>query len=99
VPTALERKGDFSQSVDNNGNAFTIKDPTNGSPFPGNAIPTNRLFTPGVNLLSFFPAPNVANSCAVTPGVAGCIKGYDYSSQISDQYPRREDLVRVDYNM
>lgn len=99
VPTALERKGDFSQSVDNNGNAFTIKDPTNGSPFPGNAIPTNRLFTPGVNLLSFFPAPNVANSCAVTPGVAGCIKGYDYSSQISDQYPRREDLVRMDYNL
>ena len=32
-------------------------------------------------------------------GAAGCIKGYDYQSQVSDQYPRREDLVRMDYNM
>ena len=31
VPTALERKGDFSQSVDNNGNAFMIKDPLTGA--------------------------------------------------------------------
>jgi hypothetical protein len=99
VPTALERKGDYSQSVDNNGNAFTIKDPTTGSPFPGNVIPTNRLYAPGVALLSFFPLPNVANSCAMMPGVASCVKTYDYTSQISDQYPRREDLARVDYNV
>ena len=43
--------------------------------------------------------PCVANSCALAPGTSGCIKGYDFTSQISDQYPRREDLVRVDYNM
>jgi hypothetical protein len=99
VPTALERKGDFSQSVDNNGNSFTIKDPTNGAPFPGNVIPADRQYAPGMKLLNFFPTPNVANSCAVAPGTAGCIKGYDYTSQISDQYPRREDLVRIDYNL
>jgi hypothetical protein len=99
VPTALERKGDFSQSVDNNGNPFTIKDPTTGSPFPGNVIPANRLYSPGMAILNFFPTPNVANSCNVAPGTAACIKGYDYTSQISDQYPRREDLVRVDYNL
>ena len=99
VPTALERKGDFSQSVDNNGNPFTIKDPNTGAPFPGNVIPANRLYAPGVALLNMLPAPNVANSCAVTPGAGGCIKGYDYQSQVSDQYPRREDLVRIDYNL
>ena len=27
------------------------------------------------------------------------IKGYNFQSQISDQYPRREDLVRIDYNL
>lgn len=99
VPTALERKGDFSQSVDNNGNPFTIKDPTTGLPFPGNVIPAGRLYAPGVALLNLLPLPNVANSCNVTPGAAGCIKGYDFQSQVSDQYPRREDLVRIDYNL
>jgi hypothetical protein len=99
VPTALERKGDFSQSVDNNGNPFTIKDPLTGAAFPGNVIPANRLYGPGIALLNLLPAPNVSNSCAVTPGAGGCIKGYDYQSQVSDQYPRREDIVRMDYNM
>ena len=99
VPTALERKGDFSQSVDNNGNPFTIKDYTTGSAFPGNAIPTSRLYAPGLAVLNLLPAPNVPNACATSPGAGGCIKGYDYQSQISDQYPRREDLVRMDYNM
>ena len=100
VPTNLERGGDFSKSVDNNGNSFVIKDYlNNGAPFPGNVIPTNRQYAPGLALLKIFPQPNVPNSCAVTPGVGGCIKGYDYQSQVSDQYPRREDLVRIDYNM
>src|SRR5215472_3442291 len=36
VPTALERAGDFSKTVDNNGNPITIRDYTTGNPFPGN---------------------------------------------------------------
>ena len=110
VPTTAERAGDFSKSVDNNGNPFTIYDPNtsgctgspcyNGhSPFPGNVIPANRLYAPGIALMGILPAPNVANSCALTPGVGGCVKGYDYQSQVSDQYPRREDLIRGDYNV
>jgi hypothetical protein len=99
VPTALERKGDFSQSVDNNGNPFTIKDPATGTAFPGNVIPASRLYAPAISLLNMLPLPNVNNSCNVTPGVSGCIKGYDFQSQISDQYPRHEDLVRIDYNL
>ena len=99
VPTDLERAGDFSKSVDNNGNPIVIKDPNNGAPFAGNVVPANRLYAPGIALLKLLPEPNVPNSCAVTPGVGGCIKGYDYQSQISDQYPRREDLFRIDYNM
>ena len=51
VPTALERKGDFSQSVDNNGNSFTNKDPSTGSPFPGNVIPASSQYAPGIKLL------------------------------------------------
>jgi hypothetical protein len=110
TPTVAERAGDFSNSVDSNGNKVTIYDPAtsgcagancyNGhSPFANNVIPTSRLYGPGVALLKLLPAPNVANSCSLTPGVATCIKGYDFTSQYSDQYPRREDLVRIDYNL
>jgi hypothetical protein len=99
VPTDLERQGDFSKSVDNQGNPFNIIDPTTHQPFPGNRISPQRLYAPGMALLNLLPKPNVPNSCALNPGVAGCIKGYDFQSQTSDQYPRREDLVRIDYNM
>src|SRR5215471_12091077 len=87
VPTALERKGDFSQSVDNNGKPLVIKDPLNGQPFAGNLIPADRFYGPGQALLNLYPLPN-------TSGV-----GYNYTSQLSSQLPRREDLLRLDYNM
>ena len=99
VPTDLERQGDFSKSVDNNGNPFSIIDPNTHAPFPGNVIPANRLYAPGIALLKLLPEPNVPGACATSPGAGGCIKGYDYQSQVSDQYPRREDLIRIDYNL
>jgi len=87
VPTALERKGDFSQSVDNNGKPFVIKDPTTGVPFAGNVIPTSKFYAPGLALLNIFPLPNASGT------------GYNYSSQLSSKLPRREDLLRIDYNL
>lgn len=36
MPTTLERSGNFTQFA-------TIKDPTTGSPFPGNSIPASRI--------------------------------------------------------
>src|SRR5215831_19100777 len=104
MPTALERTGDFSQSVDNNGNKVFIRDFTkpgtcNSSNTPANPgacfidngvlnkIPANRLYTPGLAILKVFPAPN-----AIGQG-----NGFNFRSQISDSYPRREDLVRIDF--
>ena len=87
VPTALERTGDFSQSVDNNRNRLIITDPTTGRPFPGNIIPQNRQYAPGVNLLNLYPLPNAVGT------------GYNYTSQLSNRLPRREDLLRVDANI
>ena len=87
VPTALERKGDFSQSVDNNNKALTIKDPTTGLPFPGNIIPSSRIYAPGQALLNLYPLPNTSGT------------GYNYTSQLSSRLPRREDLLRLDYNL
>ena len=39
VPTAAEKAGDFSQSVDGAGRPIVIRDPLTGQPFPGNIIP------------------------------------------------------------
>jgi len=43
TPTALERGGDFSQSLQNNGSLIVITDPSTGAPFPGNKIPAARI--------------------------------------------------------
>ncbi|MGH9407560.1 MAG: carboxypeptidase regulatory-like domain-containing protein [Terriglobia bacterium] len=99
VPTVLERTGDFSQSVDKNGNPVLIRDPFSGLPctssdksgcFAGNKIPSNLLYQPGVAILNIYPLPN-------SPGTVN--NGYNYISQISDQEPRLEDLIRLDYNL
>src|SRR5712691_5592014 len=100
VPTALERRGDFSQSVDNNGNPFPyIRDYQTGLPCgPSDTrgcfqdggvlgrIPQNRLWAPRIAVLNVFPTPNFT---------AG--SGINFSSQVPDQAPRREDLLRLDF--
>jgi trimeric autotransporter adhesin len=54
LPTAAQRAGDLS-SV-----SSIIYDPTTGSPFPGNIIPTTRISPISLGLLSFVPLPNQA---------------------------------------
>jgi len=71
-PTARERRGDFSQTFDPDGNLITIYDPltthqlADGSftrtSFPGNVIPANRLSSVARNILSYFPLPDVDRS-------------------------------------
>jgi hypothetical protein len=90
VPTPAERTGDFSNSIDQNGRAVVIRDPLSNSPFPGNVIPKDRQYTPGVTLLNLFPLPNAPDPSH---------PAYNYVSQISTSHPRREDLVRADYNV
>jgi hypothetical protein len=86
VPTALERMGNFSQSVDNNGKPLTIRDPNTQLPVPGNIIPASQIYAPGQALANLLPLPNTSGT------------GYNYTSQVSGQTPRREDLLRMDYN-
>ena len=62
VPTALERAGDFSQSVNADGQAVTIYDPATGRPFPGNTIPAERISPQAQALLAFYPLPNLATA-------------------------------------
>jgi hypothetical protein len=75
VPTALERQGDFSQTLDNNGNLYPyIKDPllpgacnatTQAGCFADGGvlgrIPQGRLYQPGLNILRMWPMPTTSN--------------------------------------
>ena len=73
LPTELERRGDFSQTRDNNGNLFNlIRDHSSGLPCTAadtrgcfqdggvlGRIPQSRLYQPGLALLSRYPLPNL----------------------------------------
>jgi hypothetical protein len=100
VPTALERRGDFSQSVDGSGAPFPyIRDFATGLPCSAadtrgcfqdggvlGRIPASRLYTPGIAALNIFPDANFSGG-----------SGLNYTSQVPDQAPRREDLLRMDF--
>lgn len=68
VPTALERKGDFSQTLNRLGTGIVkIYDPwtTTGTgssakrtEFPGSVIPANRLTKTGTSVANLYPLPN-----------------------------------------
>lgn len=62
VPTEMQRDGDFSQSLLNNGNLQQVFDPfTNPRvQFANNVIPRSRMDPVGVALAGFFPLPNRA---------------------------------------
>src|SRR5262245_7128842 len=109
VPTMAERSGDFSQTFDNVGNRIFIRDPdgsgacnatvqtgcfrdpsraTAANPEGMNIIPISRFYSSGQAILKLYPDPNVAGR-----------NDFNYTSSVSTKYPRREDILRVDYNI
>ena len=65
APTALEKAGNFSQSLYKNGTQQVIYDPlstnlTTGArtPFPNNIIPPSEISSSGLQLASYYPLPN-----------------------------------------
>jgi len=95
VPTALERNGDFTQTLNGNGTPLVIYNPATGAPFPGNKIDRNLLspaqqaiFDQVSKILSLYDLPNV-------PGT----NRYNFASQLSYDNPRREELLRLDYQL
>ncbi len=95
VPTALERNGNFSQSVDSGGNAIQIYNPNTGTQFPGNII-NPALLTPAQqanytqiqNILNLYPLPNVTGN-----------NTYNRQDPLSYSHPRTEYIGRVDYQI
>ncbi len=92
VPTALERTGNFSQSLDVNNALIPVRDPFNGNtPFPGNVIPANRLDQNGLALLRVLPQPNFTDR-AVSRG------NFNYVFQDVPKVPKRTDTFKADWN-
>jgi hypothetical protein len=91
MPTAAERTGNFSQSVDLNGALIPIKDPLNGgAPFPGNIVPASRINPTGQAILNLFPLPNQLNR-ALSNG------NYNYEFQTDLSQPKTNQVFRVDW--
>lgn len=101
VPTALERAGDFSQTVDNAGNPFpyirdyTLNQPCNATNLAGcfrdggvlGKIPASRLYGSGMNILKMYPLPNTS---AV---------GFNYITEQPSSQPQLQHMIRLDYNL
>jgi len=71
IPSLLERRGNFSQSVDAQGKPVLIKDPllpgactsaSRAACFPGNVVPDNRISPIAKALLAYVPQPNLAGA-------------------------------------
>jgi hypothetical protein len=88
TPTQAERNGDFSQSIDGNGDPVIIAGPgiTNNVIDPASINPQIQ------KILNLYPLPNVSGF-----GVDG--QNYNYSTAFSGNAPRREDIVRVDFQL
>lgn len=93
VPTALERQGDFSKTMNSNGSAvIRVNDPlANKAQFPGNVIPAARFNQTGIAILNLFPLPNFNDPNPATH------YQWNYYTNMSEPYPRRTETVRVDY--
>ncbi len=93
VPTPLERKGDFTQTLDLNNRLITVNDPLdNKRPFPGNVIPASRLDKNGVALLNVFPQPNFLDR-NISRG------NYNYVFENYSDRPVRTETLKLDYHI
>ena len=92
LPTALERAGNFSQTLDNNGKPVVIvQDQVNKIPFAGGIIPASQLYAPGLAVLNQYPAANITQA----PGTS-----FNYT-QAPGSYNQLEQqpVIKIDYNL
>ncbi len=104
VPTALQRAGDFSQTLNSAGNRQIVYDPTTTrpdpanagqyirDPFPGDVVPTNRINPVSTAVLPYWPLPN-------RPGEGNTLINNFYFSSGASRSNYDTNLARVDYNL
>jgi hypothetical protein len=103
VPTELERQGDFSQSVDNNGNPMPwIRDYTTGLPCVATATGDHSGCFQDGGVMGRIPRNRLwqpglnALNIYPLPNTRGSL-GINYRSQAPDDQFRREEMLRLDF--
>jgi hypothetical protein len=87
LPTAALRSGDLSVYLPKT----VVKDPTSGTPFPNNLIPSNRIAPLSTAVLNYFdPLPNY--------GAAGAIAN-NYQKNFATNLTNNQGDMRVDRNL
>jgi hypothetical protein len=113
TPTALQRTGDFSQTLNSAGALFQIADPlttaANGSggyirtPFSGNRIPPSRINPIAANVISRYPNPNLAGDAFTGANnyfseVPAPYDGENYSARVDPNIKRHRLFARWSHN-
>ncbi|MFB3921551.1 MAG: carboxypeptidase regulatory-like domain-containing protein [Terriglobia bacterium] len=98
VPTALERAGDFSQSIfqgtvdENTGQPIPVQlvdpDPANPNPIVNNVIPQARLNSQGQVLMNVMPLPNRSDP----------FQPFNYEWRDICEIPRLLQALKLDYH-
>lgn len=92
MSTALERTGNFSQSVTVGGALIPVNPSGIKTAYPGNIVPPSQINPLGVSLLSVFPLPNFTNR-AVSGG------NYNFVFQETPISSIENYTYRVDFNL
>jgi hypothetical protein len=93
TPTALERGGDFSQSVTLAGALIPVRDPlANNTQFPGNLVPKTRIDPNGQALLNMFPLPNFLDRVTSRGN-------YNYVFAAPFENTQLAETLKIDYNV
>ena len=90
MPSALERQGNFSQTLDQNNRLMVVNDPTTRQALPGNIIPAARINKSGQALLNVFVLPNQLNR-DLTKGA------YNYEFQESLELAKHQHVFKIDW--
>ncbi|HYW42011.1 MAG TPA: carboxypeptidase-like regulatory domain-containing protein [Bryobacteraceae bacterium] len=94
MPSALERTGNFSQTVTTTGVLVPVYDPTTQTPFPGNIVPANRISPQGQAMLNLFPLPSPQGLALDPTGN----RGYNFRYPQQQLRPLDDKILRIDYN-
>jgi hypothetical protein len=90
VPTAEERQGIFTNSLDNNGNPLPqLLDPITRAPYPNNVIPASSFYKLGTAILNRYPAPTKTQA-------PGTNYNYEIPAPSTDQLTQ-QPAIKIDY--
>ncbi len=99
VPTAEERTGDFSGTINRRGGAFTLFDPATTvvaggratrQPFPGNRIPAARISPTGGEWMKLVPAPVTGSRV---------LEALNWTATDATIGPQTQISARIDHNV